>query len=326
MYDAGGRASVYREMLRSPSDAVALARLEDPVDWMVYSGEPDVLRSFVHHASSQGRPSRRDIVEAATTDFHGIVRLSVQSSDFVASATPANRPAVGVYPKNINSRGVRIWDKLMETQRLQDNIAGQPDRAAWAIAVQLYFQRAARSNITPFEEDARLSHLPQHQHEHALKSKGIQQGFLIRSFVSQLHKNLKSNNLVTSAQSNWALRDVIYANNKYNVAITKTVPLNRNTQNVVDATKRYLIAREGFSDYPSMPNTLVYRLSDSGYILLSLSSTPLRIQFNTILAFTRPFLEGAFSLKRNALNKDAMLVRLKTYAQEHLLSDANYSI
>lgn len=293
---------------------------------MIYSGTPEMLRSFASNLSQLPSVHRHDVVASATTTFHGTVRLTLQASDLSATATPANRPAVGVYPKNINPRGVQIWDKLMQTQRLIDNIAGQQDRAAWAIAVQLYFQKAARANITPFEEDARLSHLPQHQDEHALKAKGIQQGFLIRSFVSQLHKNLKANNLVTSAQSNWALRDVIYANNKYNVAITKTIPLNRNVTNPVDATKRYLISREGFADYPSMPNTAVYRLSETGYVLVSLSTSPLRLQFNTIMAFSRPFLEGAFGMKRNALNKADLLQKLKDYAQEHLLADANYSL
>jgi hypothetical protein len=325
MYDEAGRASVYHEMLRSPSDAIALARLEEPSDWMIYSGTPEMLRSFVGHFG-RTRPSRRDIVTASTVTYHGIVCLTVQASDFRPTATPSNRPGVGTYPKNINPRGVAVWDRLMQTQRVIDNLAGQPDRAAWAIAVQLYFQKASRSNITPFDEDGRASQLPQHQHEHALKAKGIQHGFLIRSFVSQLHKNLKTNNLVTNAQSGWALRDVIFANNKYNVAITKTIPLNRNQPNVADATERYLLSREGFSDYPSMPNTVVYRLSDAGYLLVFLSSSPLRAQFTTILAFSRPFLEGAFGLRRNALNKADLLQKLRTYAQEHLLADANYSL
>lgn len=326
-YDARECVSVYDEMLRSTGEAVAISRVLDPDNWFIYSGSPDMLRSFVSHIRTPSRrPTRQDVVAAATTSFHGLVRLTLQASDFSATSAIKSRPAVGTYPNNINPQGRAIWDKLMQTQRVIDNIAGQTDRAAWAIAVQLYFNKAAKSNITPFEEDTRLSHLPQHQDDHALKQRSIQQGYLIRSFVSQLHKNLKANNLVTTAQTDWVLRDVIYANNKYNVAMRKAVPMNRAVINVGDAVKRYLIAREGFSDYPRMPSTVAYRLSDTGYMLVTISQSPLRLEFNTILSFGRGFLEGAFGLKTNSLNKEALLQKLKEYSQEHLLSDANYSV
>jgi hypothetical protein len=325
-YDTSGRASVYREMLRSPSDAVALARVEDAPDWFVYSGSPDVLKSFVQYVGSAKQPTRNTIVAAATTVFHGIVHLSVQASDFHASAAPQTRPGVGIYPKNINSQGRALWDRLMGSQRIADNLAGQQDRAAWAIAVQLYFNRATHSNIVPFAEDTRVSHLPQHQNEQPLKQTGIQEGYLIRSFVQQLHKNLKMYNFVSSSSSDWFIRDVIYANNKYNIAISKTVPINHSVQDPLTTIKRYLIAREGFSPYPRMQNTLVYRLSGTGYMLVALAENPLHLQFITILAFTRPFLESALGLKRNALNKDALLKKLREYTQEHLLSDANYHV
>jgi len=325
-YDSTGRASVYREMLRSPSDAVALARVEDAQDWLVYSGAPDVLRSFVQFVGSTKQPTRNTIVAAATTTFHGTVKLTVQASDFHASAAPQTRPGAGVYPKNINPQGKMLWDRLMAMPRVADNLAGQQDRAAWAIAVQLYFNKASHANIVPFSEDTRVSRLPQHQSEQPLTQKGIQEGYLIRSFVQQLHKNLKTYNFVSSASSDWFIRDVVYANNKYNIAISKSVPINRSVEDPLASIKRYLVSREGFAPYPRMQNTLVYRLSGTGYMLVSLSENPLHLQFITILAFSRSFLEGALGLRPNALNKDDLLKKLRDYTREHLLSDANYHV
>lgn len=326
LVDPRSRAGFYSDIFVHHYDALATARSTGSADWLIYSGDPDMLRAFAA-AYERAFPAggyKYQAVAIATTTFHGTVRLSLERRDTVALATPSNRPAVGVYPKNISSVGQSVWDALMRTQRMVDNIAGQSDRAAWAIAVQLYFNKMVRLNKQPFDEDARQSYLPQHQHEAPIKQRGVQQIFLARSFVEQLHKNLRSRGFVSSAASSWALRDVLYANNKYNVALFKSLPTNRDI--AADSIQQYLTTNEGFSPYGSMRNTVAYRLSDFGFLLVTTSDNPRRLEFNLILSFHRSFLEENFNLRKNTVNKDGLLRALRDYARDHLLSDADYQL